>query len=296
MRRIAASLAPGLLALTVLAACAAPLEAERGAIFAADGARLGEAELVQRLEAADVVVLGERHDSPVHHARQARLVRALSPAGLAFEMVPADSEEGVQVFLAQGGDRGDIGPAIGWDRLGWPDWELYAPIFEAAPDAYVAGGAPARSELRLAVASGAAAAWGSDAGSVGLDRDLDEATLRALEDHMLAAHCGEIPRAVARRMVEAQRFKDARLARAALRAHERGGGQAVLFTGNEHARTDRGAPAYVARLAPGVEVASVGMIELPSGTDAQEAARRLAYDYVWLSEPTERGDPCEGFG
>jgi uncharacterized iron-regulated protein len=291
LRRIAA-----FLALSLVAACSSPLAEGEGTIFAGGGARLAEAELVQRLAAAEVVILGELHDSPVHHARQARLVRALSPAGLAFEMVPADSEEGIEVFLAQGGSRGAIGPAIGWERLGWPDWELYAPIFEAALGAYVAGGAPARSELRLAAMSGAAAAWGSGAGEVGLDRALDEATLARLEQQMLEAHCGEIPRAVARQMVEAQRYKDARLARAVLRARERGGGQAVLITGNEHARTDRGVPAYVARLAPGLEVASVGMVELPEGADPAEAARGLAYDYVWFSEPIERADPCEGFG
>lgn len=291
MLRIAACLALGL-----VAGCSSAGGGEGGAIIDPDGARLGEAELVRRLEAADIVILGELHDSPVHHARQARLVRALSPAGLAFEMVPADSEEGVEVFLAQGGSRGEIGPAIGWERLGWPDWELYAPIFEAAPEAYVAGGAPARAELRQAALAGAAAAWGGDAGDVGLDRKPDQATLRELEERMLAAHCGQIPRPVARQMVEAQRFKDARLAKAVLRARQRGGGQAVLITGNEHARTDRGVPAYVSRLAPGLEVASVGMIELPAGAGPEEAARGLAYDYVWFSEEIEREDPCEDFG
>ena len=283
-----------LLALTLLAGCLSMGAERAGPIVGPGGARLSEAELVARLEGAEVVVLGEVHDNPVHHARQARLVEALAPGGLAFEMVPTGSEEGVQVFLAQGGARGGIGPAIGWERLGWPDWDLYAPIFEAAPRAYVAGGGAARSELREAMRRGAAAAWGAGAGEVGLDRDLAAETRRALEDQMIAAHCGEIPRPVARGMVEAQRFRDARLAEAALRALRRGGEQAVLITGNEHARLDRGAPAYLGRLAGDVTVRSVGMIELPAGADPAEAAEGLAYDYVWFSEPQERGDPCAG--
>lgn len=284
-----------LLALS-LAACTGVLGEGPGPIVGPGGVRLSEAELAGRLGAAEVVVLGEAHDNPVHHARQARLVRALAPGGLAFEMVPAGSEEGIEVFLAQGGAPDEIGPAIGWERLGWPDWRLYAPIFEAAPGAYIAGGAPARAEIRQAVARGAAEAWGRDAGEVGLDRPLDAETRRDLEDQMIAAHCDRIPRLAARAMLEAQRFKDARLAKAALRALERGGGRAALITGNEHARSDRGAPAYLRRLAPGVEVVSVGMVELPAGADPVAAARGRAYDYVWFSATVKRPDPCERFG
>jgi uncharacterized iron-regulated protein len=115
---------------------------------------------------------------------------------------------------------------------------------------------------------------------------------REREDQMIAAHCGKIPRLVAREMVEAQRFTDARLARATLRARERGGGQVVLITGDGHARTDRGVPTYLRRLAPGLKVISVGMIELPAGADPAVAWRGLPYDYVWFSKPAQRPDPC----
>ena len=272
-----------------------PAEEPPGPIIGPDGARLSEAELVGELGEARVVVLGEIHDNPVHHARQARLVRALGPGGLAFEMVPEGSEEGVAVFQAQGAAPGEIGPAIGWERLGWPDWELYAPIFRAAPDAYIAGGAPARAEVQLAAQSSAAAAWGAGADDLGLDQALADETRRRLVEEMVAAHCDQIPRQTALAMIEAQRFKDAHLAKAVLRALARGGAPAVLITGNGHARTDLGVPAYLRRLAPEVEVLSVGQIELPAGADPGAAAGALSYDYVWFSEPHERGDPCEAF-
>jgi hypothetical protein len=75
-----------------------------------------------------------------------------------------------------------------------------------------------------------------------------------------------------------------------------GGGRAVLITGNGHARTDRGAPAYLRLVAPEVDVLSVGMIELRPGADPAAAARGRPFDYVWFSTPTERPDPCAGFG
>ena len=292
MRRILACIA-----LSLATGCASVAPESPGVIIDPGGAVLTEAELAAALEQAQIVVLGEVHDNPVHHARQARLVRQLQPRGIAFEMVPGASEEGIQVFLAQGGRRGDIGPAIGWDRLGWPDWRLYAPIFEAAAGAYIAGGGTARSEIRVAIEGSAAIAYGAGAGDLGLDRPLDPATRIEIEDEMIAAHCNKLPRQAAGGMVEAQRLRDARFAAAARRALSAGGGgRAVLITGNGHARTDRGAPAYLRLVTPQLTVLSVGMIELERGVDPGAAARRLPFDYVWFSEPIERADPCAGFG
>jgi len=284
------------IALLLATGCASVGPEPPGAIIGSGGAVLGEAELAAALEQARIVVLGEVHDNPVHHARQARLVGQLHPQGIAFEMVPGASEEGIQVFLAQGGARGKIGPAIGWGRMGWPDWNLYAPIFEAAPGAYIAGGGVARSELRLAIEGSAAAAYGAGADDLGLDRPLDPAVRVELEDEMIAAHCDQLPRWAAGGMVEAQRLRDARFANAAWRALKQGGGRAVLITGNGHARTDRGVPAYLRLAAPQVAVLSVGMIELEPGADPATAARGQPFDYVWFSRPAKRPDPCAGFG
>jgi len=268
-----------------------------GTILAADGSMLTEAGLATALEQATIVVLGEVHDNPVHHARQARLVRRLKPAGIAFEMVPAASEEGIRVFLAQGGKRRQIGPAIGWERMGWPDWDSYAPVFAAARGAYIAGGGVGRGDLRTAMAGGAAAGYGPGAKRLGLDRPLDAALRAEIEDEMIAAHCNKLPREVAANMVEAQRLRDARFAAAVLRALLRGGGErAVLITGNGHARTDRGVPAYLRVAAPELKVLSVGMIELAPGADPVAAAVGQPYDFIWFSDPAEREDPCAQFG
>jgi len=282
--------------LLLCAGCAALDDGARGPIFGRDGAVLSERDLVAALRTADIAVLGEVHDNPVHHARQARLVRALHPGGIAFEMEPSASEEGIQVFLSQGGARDRIGPAIGWKRLGWPDWAMYAPVFEAARGAYVAGGGVARSDLRLAIKVGAGVAYGRGADSLGLGLALDPATRTEIEDEMIAAHCNKLPRSAARGMVEAQRLRDARFAAAAYRALVAGGGKrAVLITGNGHARTDRGVPAYLRRVAPELRVLSVGQLELAPGADPVEAARGLPYDFVWFAAPAERDDPCAAF-
>lgn len=253
--------------------------------------------LAARLRGADLVILGEVHDNPTQHARQAWAVAAVAPGGLAFEMVPEGSEEGIAVFRAQGGAPGEIGPAIGWQRLGWPDWPLYAQIFEAAPDAYVAGGGVARSDLRRAASQGAAAVYGAGSVAAGLDTPLPAVQQAEAEAEMIASHCNQLPPEHAAAMVESQRLRDARFAAALLRAHQRAGGRAAaLITGNGHARTDRGVPLYLARLAPGLDVVSLGQIEVHGDTaPPRPGDAALPFDYVWFSEPAERDDPCAGF-
>jgi SAM-dependent methyltransferase len=94
---------------------------------------------------------------------------------------------------------------------------------------------------------------------------------------MIAAHCNMLPREAAGGMVEAQRLRDARFAAAAFRAFAAGGGQrAVLITGNGHARTDRGVPAYLKRVAPEVRVVSVGMLIVVDDPDQREKLGRLS--------------------
>ncbi|MEO0623329.1 MAG: ChaN family lipoprotein [Pseudomonadota bacterium] len=258
------------------------------------GAPITPEELATRLAAVDVAILGEIHDNAEHHARQAWLVSRIAPEGIAFEMVPAASEEGIAVFLAGGGAPREIGPAIGWERLGWPDWELYAPVFEAAEGAYIAGGGVPREAIRAAYGSTAADAFGLGAAAYGLSAPLEPAQQAEAEAEMVAAHCNALPVEAAAPMVEAQRLRDARFAEATRRALAAGGGRAVLITGNGHARTDRGVPVYLAAAEPDLRVLSVGQIETVDQAAALEGP--LPYDYVWFSERVaDRGDPCAAF-
>lgn len=259
------------------------------------GAPLTRAALAERLAGADIVILGEVHDNEEHHQGQAWLVERLQPSGLAAEMIPQTSEEGVNVFLAQDGDPGEIGPAIGWNRLGWPDWALYRPIFEAAPLKVVTGGALGRRIIRQAIGDGAGAAAAASADPVlvrAVATSLPDGAQAAMEAEMIAAHCDKLPASAAPGMVEAQRLRDASFAAAALRAME-AGGKAVLITGNGHARKDRGVPIYLAKLAPDVSVLSVGFVE--TELDARTGLSDQPFDFIWATLPADRPDPCLAF-
>jgi uncharacterized iron-regulated protein len=256
----------------------------RKAVLGAVLAVLAGGAWAEAVPRADVVILGEVHDNPDHHAWQAEQVAALAPAALVFEMLLPEQAAAVTPELR--GDAAALGAALGWEARGWPDFAMYHPIFAAAPAAAVHGGDVPREALRRAIREGAAAAFGDDAARFGLAEPLPEADQAAREALQADAHCGALPDEMLPGMVEAQRLRDAALARAVLEAHAAGGGPVVVITGSGHARTDWGVPAVLAQAAPELSVFAVGQLE--GEADAP-------FDMVRVTEAAPRADPCAVF-
>lgn len=160
-------------------------------------------------DGVDVAFLGEVHDNPRHHAAQAWWVAKLGPKALVFEMLTPS------LALGAGSARGDaksLAEALHWEERGWPDFSLYYPIFQAAPEAAIFGGEVPRDEARRAVTEGAAAVMGGSAALFGLDAPLPEDQQRLRIEGQAEAHCGALPEEMLPGMVEAQRVRDAALA------------------------------------------------------------------------------------
>ncbi len=236
---------------------------------------------------ADFIAIGEQHDNPRHHHLQAELVVALSPAGLAFEMIPQAREEAVNRLRADGISRTALGEALEWADSGWPDWDLYAPILEAAPEAYIAGGGLRRSDLGAVYQKGAAGLGDALTERYALSDPLPDRLHSAMLDEQYDAHCGLVDREKLGAMVEVQRAWDASYADAWRRAGVRGGGQSVLICGNAHARLERGAPAYLLQAVPDAKIAAIGLLE--EGSDPADKP----YTVTLSAKAPERDDPCD---
>ncbi|MEL7259065.1 MAG: ChaN family lipoprotein, partial [Pseudomonadota bacterium] len=94
--------------------------------------RLSLADL-SKLQSAQIVLLGERHDNPDHHKIQSQIVELLAPSALVFEMLTEQ-----QASVATDENRAletDLEKAFDWENSGWPDFGMYYPIFVAAPQA-----------------------------------------------------------------------------------------------------------------------------------------------------------------
>jgi uncharacterized iron-regulated protein len=239
------------------------------------------------LPAADVVVISEVHDNPVHHENQTLAVRVLQPAAIVFEMLtPAQAG---RITQQNRKNQESLEAALGWNASGWPDFAMYYPIFAAAPEALIFGGALPRAEVRRAIKEGAAAVFGAEAPRFGLDLPLPEDEQTRRNTGQMEAHCNALPESLLSGMVESQRLRDAVLADAVLQARAAsGGGLVVLITGNGHGRNDWGAPALLARAAPDLRILTIGQYEM-------DAPENPPFDLYLVTPKADRTDPCEAF-
>ncbi len=235
--------------------------------------------------AQDIVILGEIHDNPHHHAIQAKRVQALTPAAIVFEMLTPDQAEQVTPDLIR--DKAKLAAVLNWTESGWPDFAMYYPIFTAS-DARIFGAAVPREAARQAMSDGLGTAFGPDAARFGLLDPLPDEEQQAREALQAAAHCDALPDDMLAPMVDIQRLRDAVIARETLHALQVTGGPVAVITGNGHARKDWGVPAVLARVAPELDVHVVGQAEddaLPGG----------GFDEVIASPAQPRPDPCLAF-
>ncbi len=240
------------------------------------------------LPPAEVVVLGEIHDNPTHHENQAEAVSVIGPAAVVYEMLTPAQAEAFDPALLD--DAEALEAALGWADSGWPDFEMYYPIFAAAPGAAVYGANVPREDLRAAFDAGAAAAFGAEAERYGLTRPLPEDQQATREAAQLSAHCDALPAELLPGMVAAQRVRDAALARAVVQAVDAHGTPVVVITGNGHARRDWAVPHKLGLAAPDLDVLSVGQLE-----DAPASGDWPPYDLFLVTAPAAREDPCAAF-
>jgi uncharacterized iron-regulated protein len=281
-----------------------------GRIFGvAERREASEGELVGALAGARFAFLGESHENADHHRLQARLLRALAERGaapaVAFEMLRVDQQPEVDAALAAPSPSAEsLRAATRWDESGWPAFALYAPVFEAVLAAGLPIVAADLTQQERALLASAEPLPAPLAARLGLDEPLPDELRRGLERDLLASHCGALPESALPRLVRVQRGRDAALARALLDAPgaadgEEPGLQAVLVTGAEHARRDRGAPRALARLAPGADAVALAFLEVdPDEEDpfADLGARyrgEPVFDYAWYTPKASDEDYCE---
>lgn len=260
------------------------------AIFSLICASTAAADQIQpadfaNLGSADVVILGEVHDNPAHHANQALAVAVVAPKAIVFEMLSPDQAAKVPEDRA---DLNQLESILGWNASGWPDFAMYHPIFTAAPDARIYGADLPESTTKLAVKSGAAVAFSADAALYGLTEPLDPADQSARQVEQAEAHCNQLPAKLLPGMVQVQRLRDAALARAVVQAMAETGGPVAVITGIGHARSDTGMPVPLRAANPDLRVLSIGQFESDPGVAAP-------YDLWLITPPHPRQDPCLAF-
>lgn len=267
--------------------------------------------LVEALASARYAILGEVHDNPLHHALRGRLVsetlklrksRTPKSAGSAavFEHVAVAQQSALDQIQRQGAGAGKADPtprsffaAAQWAKQGWPNSEIFAPLIKAILADRLplyAGGVPRRKLMGVMSGEpGEYAKGGSLANRLKLDEPLGGKEKAALLDDIAQAHCDVLPQSMLEPMAYGQRIRDATMADVMIKAKQTNG-HAMLFTGNEHARRDRGVPWYLrARDRSGI----VSLMLLETEHPMNAAADPPSADYVIWTATRKRPDPCD---
>lgn len=251
------------------------------------GGTLSRGDVMRRAIASPLVILGEVHDNAAHHRLQAEILKAMLDAGrrpaLAMEQFDLQNQPALDAARTRGErDPDRLADAGRFDRKGW-QWPDYRPLVELAAVSGLALLAAnlAREDARALMRSGLPAQGIAVAAP---------AQRSALESDITEGHCGiRPPPAMLSGMVEAQRARDARMARTLESAAESG---AVLIAGAGHARRDRGAPSYLPAAAQ-EKLLSIGFVEVARDGALPTTDYAGSYDLVWYTPRATRDDPCK---
>lgn len=244
---------------------------------------IAEAALYQRAAAARYVLLGEKHDSEAHHARQLDVLQGMAALGAkpALAMEQLDSEFQAPLSQAQAAGQTDaeaLADAGQLNRKGWR-WPMYKDL--------IAFAAQRQWPLRAANLSRTEARKIALGEVVPVLPPTTPAQQAALEDDVVQGHCGYRPETTRLQgIVAAQRARDARMAQTL----DAVGGPVVLIAGASHVRADRAVPRYLA--APDQALA-VAMVETVAGKLQPTDYDHTGFDLLWFTAADEEGpDPC----
>lgn len=250
------------------------------------------------LEKADVVILGEMHDDPTCHRRQADIIGHListgRPPALYFEMLTdreeAAHEDLLRTWADNPNDSSSIKDAarkdvLTWESRGWPVWDAYAPIFQLADR----NGLPVRHadpspELMRNIRRFGLLAIPKQL-RVRLFENLKEGELDELSQRLIRsitdAH-QQAPNSSGRAgLIQAQMARDAYIA-FRLSQTER---PAALIAGVEHARKDHGVPFHLGRMAPHLIIVAIALCGETPPVQESPLSTPLPFDYYWFSNP-----------
>ncbi|MCG8415253.1 MAG: ChaN family lipoprotein [Pseudomonadales bacterium] len=306
--RWAASISRLVLALPFLVACAQTTTASdwESTLYAdhplvgklwhsASGEFVEQAALWDKLESAQYLLLGEKHDNPDHHVLQLRLINELIAqdqlSRVTFEMLDSSSSEALaNLNTRQFSDLDELSDYLDWDVEGW-DWDFYGPLVKSAYQASLpiyAGNISGETVGRIygePTPPEIASVFGDDV-MQRLTTDIDE------------SHCGLLPESQFASMVRIQQTRDYTMAQQLVSKDT--AKLALLVAGNYHARHDLGVPNYLLAQDQALHrdaIVSLSFMEVQPGEQdpavyLDRFSDQSAYDFIWFTPAVTSEDYC----
>jgi uncharacterized iron-regulated protein len=260
---------------------------------------IDEATLLARINAANVLLLGEIHDNPQHHELQQKLLNARIASGarpaLMMEQLNAESQPALDQALA-GGKRDEVLSSV-TKLIKFTDWKFYRPFLVIAVDNKlpVIAANISNQQLQPVIWNGFAAYDAGDLKRLAVEQVWSESREKYLVRNMGGAHCGQLKDELRAGLSRSQRLRDALMADSAMSSIGRG---IVGIVGSSHARRDIGLPLYFAARAPLARIFSIGFVEVhprktdPGTYEVDSATGEAPFDVIWFTPRVDRPDPC----
>ena len=255
-----------------------------------NGAELGFSAMVADLAAADVVLIGERHDDRAHHRVQQTVIQALAgqrAVALGLEAFPAGEDQALADWR-----RGRIGD---WPTfLDEADWyrhwgvapEAYRPVLETARllGLPTAGINIPRAWIRTVAAEGPEALTDEQRERIGPVAPVPEGYRERLEASFESHDGGRSVDS----FIAAQLRCDAAMAGGLLELHRQHPEHLIIgLAGSGHIRGGYGIPRQLRERASDVDVATV----LPFDPDRDDPPAKGEADYLWPVAPDRLAEP-----
>ena len=264
---------------------------------------IDQAALIKRILDSEFLLLGERHDNPVHHQHQAWVINQLENAGIqasvAFEMI--DPEQGERLAKVQLTSVDQLITELNHSNTGWDYENRYKSLFSAVLDAgfNIDAANLNRKQLMDNVMQGEDK-LPADYKLMLNKTPLSAGQLDALQEEISQSHCGMLDDKTSSKMVLGQRLRDAIMADSMLNSQQP---LKVLIAGAGHVRNDRAVPFYLRSNlqseAKAANILSIGMIEVqtdeidPTAYAEPWGSGTLPFDLVWFTPQVKREDMCK---
>lgn len=263
---------------------------------------LSAEELLQRVDVANIILLGETHDNPRHHEGQRYLLEHIVQKGdkpaLALEQFNADIQQKLDEISEL--DERDEALKKFADVLTFSNKSDYLALIALAYDNQlnIVGANIGRDALQNVIRSGFEQFSEDELKHLAVPQVWNEQREQYLISHMGGVHCGQLRDEFKLGLAKAQRLRDAMMVDATLPYLDK---NIVMILGREHARRDIGLPLYFQHRAPNAKLLSIGFVEVSEGRDDPIAYDEMSatgdapYDLIWFTPRAERDDPCAGF-
>ena len=246
-------------------------------------------DLIAAIHEADIILLGEIHDNLFQHRARADLISKIQ--NTEFVIVSEHLVSGSEI--AYSGSLLEDLETIGFNKKAW-SWPTHEVLYKKFEEFNlpIFGGDLSKKDINN-IYAGRGFSQSDTLIPIVKRSVLDSQSKDKLLNDLVLGHCGVVEEDLLSFMYKVQRYRDAGMAYIASKV-----APAIVIAGNGHVRRDYGVPQIIKKMNPNSNVISIAFLETDKLSEMTDNLIKKFFkdedtDYIWLTEPVSRVDPCE---